>query len=274
MSQEAEKFRIFGHEGPYKECMGLYSEVYTETRGGVALRSVYKHTRLPVYLYFHEKDKTWALSNKIGSSRCWMFASDLAQKPHLIIGPWKYINPNDRKWLLESKMKCEPHIELKDGGNSSRRESMKVQIKAMESVIEAMKTENKKLREQIKLARLPHMVAQVSELRSKNLAIREKRFILEEKLKDLDIRKKECDNLQEEKKRLETETRQLLARITAQKRARAKVDCLLPTGRNFDVNGVTNTTPEEDQKATGIVSPDILVEEVHQEDDTDCDESV
>uniref|UniRef100_A0A7S0D3R6 Uncharacterized protein n=1 Tax=Amorphochlora amoebiformis TaxID=1561963 RepID=A0A7S0D3R6_9EUKA len=144
----------------------------------------------------------------------------------------------------------------------------------MESVIEAMKTENKKLREQIKLARLPHMVAQVSELRSKNLAIREKRFILEEKLKDLDIRKKECDNLQEEKKRLETETRQLLARITAQKRARAKVDDLLPTGRNFDVNGVTNTTPEEDQKATGIVSPDILVEEVHQEDDTDCDESV
>jgi len=139
----AESFRLFGHDGPYKDCMGVYHEHSSETRNGFVLRSVYRHEVLPVFLYWHSKDQTWALSNTIGSSKCWMFSPDPARKPHLIVTPWKYICPNSKEWREDDRMNCEPRM---DGGASRKEELLKTQLVAMESVKKAMNDENKSLR--------------------------------------------------------------------------------------------------------------------------------
>mmetsp|Transcript_12695 Transcript_12695/g.23026 ORF Transcript_12695/g.23026 Transcript_12695/m.23026 type:complete len:290 (-) Transcript_12695:172-1041(-) len=209
-NEGGESYRLYGHEGPYKNCMGVFHEHFRETQGNSLLRSVYRHEFLPVYLYFHIKDSTWALSNVIGSSKCWMYTPDTAAKPHLIISPWKYIDPATKSWSTETGLKCEPTI-LEDG-SQSRRESLRVQMRAMQSVIVAMKKENALLKEKVRAKWGDDN--EMDALRKRRQVLKDEVSRLVMRISELKKTKKQCTNLKRRKEMLEAQSRQILQDLT------------------------------------------------------------
>jgi len=190
--------------------MGIYHEHYRESKGGQLLRSVYRHESLPVYLYFHQKDRTWAISNTVGSSKCWLFSSDTAQKPHLIVAPWLHLDPEEKKWRTETTIRCEPKIE----GASGSERTLATQAKAMKSVVSAVRAESiilkTKLAELARRKRFGDVVA--LRQRQKELEMRMKE--LEKRAESLSVIKGKCESLKKERAILDERGRDLMDQIT------------------------------------------------------------
>jgi len=146
-----------------------------------------------------------------------MFTTDTAQKPHLIVKTWKYLNPDDKKWHKEEKIKVEPHIVTDvEQVQSKKDSSMATQIEAMESVIQAMELENMNLKAEIRKPLFPEMQKEIDELRETQRTLKTRSEDLKKKVAMLEEKKKKYTALLDDKEKVELKSRDILANIMSQ----------------------------------------------------------
>mmetsp|Transcript_5544 Transcript_5544/g.9270 ORF Transcript_5544/g.9270 Transcript_5544/m.9270 type:complete len:367 (-) Transcript_5544:171-1271(-) len=287
MERPQESYKLFGHHGPFKDCMGVYHEYYREchfasssssspssssTNSAAAAagsttmaRSTFRHEKLPIYLYFHDKDGTWNISNAIGSSRIWMFAPDSAKKPHLIVAPWRYVDSEAKKWRLEKGLAIEPKMYSGSakGQHQKKIQSLRMQAEAMNSVIEAIRAENDILKAKIAERAEDERTGGLVGLRQQNRLLRRRLVEAKEDMKALEGPSKDCARLKLRRTQLDAEARDLMAQISQKEEYLKQYQGVITSRRNSvaavgeKTTAVASIVSCGEEKGTSVAATDV-----------------